>query len=122
MSFLRLAAAAGLAALLSSGCVIVADEDDRDYADHQKVEQHNRREIAQLPLGATLAEVQQRLGDPQFTEALASGSGEYRVLRYRTHRSHSDGDTSRDETTPLVFLDGKLYGIGEAAYAKAMAQ
>ena len=38
----------------------------------------------------------------------------------RTHRTHSDGDTTRDETTPLVFEDGKLVGIGERAAAEAM--
>lgn len=111
-------------ALLLSACVIkVADHHDGDsHSDHEQVELRNRREIAQLPLGMPLGEVQARLGEPEFTEAVPARQGEYRVLRYRTHRTHGDGDTTRDETTALVFQDGKLYGIGEAAYAKAMAQ
>lgn len=105
------------------GCVFAIGTDGDDYKkdSHTKTEERNRSLIGLLPLGSSLAEVQTQLGNPDFTEALRTKAGEYRVLRYRTQHLHSDGDTTRDETTALVFLDGKLTGIGDAAYAKAIA-
>jgi len=35
------------------------------------------------------------------------GDDEYRVLYYRTQRLHADGDTTKDETTPLIFKNEK---------------
>jgi hypothetical protein len=37
-------------------------------------------------------------------------------LFYRTQRKHSDGETTRDETTPLVFRDNRLIGWGDGVY------
>lgn len=116
---LLLALATGL-----GGCVfaIGGDGDDYQHKDaHTKTEERNRSLIGLLPLGSPLAEVQSQLGTADFSEALRGKEGEYRVLRYRTQHLHSDGDTTRDETTALVFLNGKLSGIGDAAYAKAIA-
>jgi hypothetical protein len=42
----------------------------------------------------------------------------YQVLYYRTHRTHSDGETTKDETTPLVFKDSALIGWGMDALAR----
>ncbi|MDB5968589.1 MAG: hypothetical protein JWQ90_1039 [Hydrocarboniphaga sp.] len=115
-----LALAAGL-----GGCVFAIGDGDGDNGYHKdahtKTEERNRSLIGLLPLGATLADVQVQLGTPDFSEALRGKDGEYRVLRYRTQHLHSDGDTTRDETTALVFLNGKLSGIGETAYAKLLA-
>ena len=113
-----------LAATLSlSGCVIaVGDHSDGDSSDYKKTETRNRTSIAQLALGTAIGEVQMQLGTPDFTDAFTTKAGEYRVLRYRTQHLHSDGKTTYDETTPLVFLDRKLVGIGEAAYGKAVAE
>ncbi|WP_279513250.1 DUF3192 domain-containing protein [Idiomarina aquatica] len=36
----------------------------------------------------------------------------------RTHRTHADGMTTRDECTPIVFIDDKLTGTGELALDK----
>lgn len=113
-----------VAAVSLSGCVIaVGNHDDDDQSSkYEKIEARNRSQIAQLVLGTPIGEVQALMGPPDFTDAFTSKAGEYRVLRYRTQRVHSDGDTTPDETTPLVFLDRKLSGIGEAAYAKATAE
>lgn len=111
-----------LAVTLSS-CVISV-RDDGDYDDRgdsvAKAEKRNREAIAALPLGQSIEQAQLQLGEPDFTEAFAGKGGEVRVLRYRTHRVHADGDTTKDETTPLIFVGGKLTGIGDAAYAKAL--
>jgi hypothetical protein len=112
-------------ALASSlgGCVFAIGDGDNGYHkdEHTKTEERNRNLIGLLPLGATLADVQTQLGVPDFSEALHGKAGDYRVLRYRTQHVHSDGDTTRDETTGLIFLNGKLDGIGETAYAKLQA-
>lgn len=111
-----------LAALMLNGCVlhIGRDGDDDQYDSVHAQEARNREAISSLALGSSLDQVRSQFGDPDFTEASLVDGHEIRVLRYRTHRTHSDGDTTRDETTPLVFEDGKLVGIGERAAAEAM--
>ena len=54
-----------------------------------------------------------RLGAPDFSEAFQHNDDNYRVLYYRTQHRHSDGDTTIDETTPLVFKNDHLIGWGE---------
>jgi hypothetical protein len=112
----RLLSAATLSCAVGvSGCVInITDEDG--YYGHRSAraeEQHNRDSISQLQLGTTVEHVRAQLGEPAFSEAWLDGNEEVRVLRYRTHRTKSDGDTTVDETTPLVFRAGRLVGIGE---------
>lgn len=113
-----------LAALMLNGCVLHigrdGDHDDDQYDSVHALETRNREAISRLALGSSLDQVRSQFGDPDFTEASLVDGQEIRVLRYRTHRTHSDGDTTRDETTPLVFEDGKLVGIGERAAAEAM--
>jgi hypothetical protein len=102
----------GVAAALS-GCVInITDEDARGW-NHETKELRNRDYISHLALGTPMESVRGTLGEPDFSEAWLEQGEEVRVLRYRTHRTHADGDTTVDETTPLVFKAGKLVGIGE---------
>lgn len=111
------------ATLLLSGCVVAIGDGDEHYDNGNHVDHRdarNREALASMPLGTSLSEVQQKLGDPDFTEAWESDGKEIRVLRYRTHRMHADGDTTRDETTPLLFRDNALVGIGDHAYAKLL--
>lgn len=63
----------------------------------------NRDIISKLSLGADRSSVVSRLGTPSQPEALVKEGDEYRVLYYRTQHRHSDGETSKDETTPLIF-------------------
>lgn len=110
------------APLVLGGCVIHvgADDDGRYVHSDSRKESRNRDAISRLALGTPLDQIFEQLGEPDFAEAMTVGGREMRVLRYRTHRARADGDTTRDETTPLVFSDGKLTGIGEAAAAQAM--
>lgn len=114
---LGMAAAAAL--LATSGCVLHVGGDGDYGGDHyskvERQESRNRAAISRLELGAGFDAVRAQLGEPDFTEAYMVGSTEIRILRYRTHRTRSDGDTTPDETTPLVFRGGALSGIGEAA-------
>ncbi|NQD37119.1 DUF3192 domain-containing protein [Permianibacter sp. IMCC34836] len=106
-----------------TGCVIAIGPDGFDTGDSvSRRDSKMREKIADLPLGQSTESVREKLGEPEFSEAFAGKDGEYRVWFYRTHRTKSDGDTSRDETTPLVFRDGKLVAFGEDAYRQALAR
>jgi hypothetical protein len=110
-----------LAALLAvglSGCVINVQDTDEDseYQKTRKVQQSNAAYINNLKLGATLPSVRASLGQPDFVETLRKDPAVYEVLFFRTHRIHSDGETTKDECTPLVFRDGVLIGFGDKAY------
>ncbi len=100
-----------------SGCVIVTDTDD-DWSvrgeSWQHRQQDNQAYIADLRLGAALEQVKLDLGRPDHSEGFESNGREVIVLRYRTQHRHSDGDTTFDETTPLVFVNGALAGWGES--------
>ena len=118
----RLAITSILATTLS-GCIIVGGDHDEfqrevSRSDWQDIEQNNRKAIANLTLGEQYAAIQGRLGEPSFSEAFQMGDSSYQVLYYRTHRSHSDGETTKDETTALVFNDKSLIGWGDEALAR----
>jgi len=110
--------AAALGLLMTSGCVLSIGgdgHDDNHYTSVRAQERNNRDYISTIAMGTPSSAVVTHLGTPDFTDVFTGKDGEYRILRYRTHRAESDGDTSRDETTPLVFLDGRLVGVGEEA-------
>ncbi len=54
-----------------------------------------------------------QLGTPNYSEAVARDGVAYRALRFRTLHRHSDGETTRNESTPLVFKDDVLIGWGD---------
>jgi hypothetical protein len=110
----------GLVALLSlaaTGCVYVNGENVGWDDDWQKEQRINRNEISKLEIGTTRGAVIERLGTPTDSEAFTHEGEEVRVLFYRTQRKHSDGETTRDETTPLVFKNDLLIGWGNQVYA-----
>ncbi|KFZ28474.1 hypothetical protein IDAT_09200 [Pseudidiomarina atlantica] len=108
-----------LAACLSlQGCIIVADGDgDYDYSssDYRKQEEQNRQWIAALDDNATTTHVREKMGTPNFADRVTVDGVRYDVFYYRTHRVEADGDTTKDECTPVVFKDGVLMGSGEIA-------
>ncbi|GLR70845.1 DUF3192 domain-containing protein [Agaribacter marinus] len=111
---------AGLASLfILQGCVISVNDDDHDrgnyYHSEKKREQKNKSYIATLSAGTDISLVKSALGTPDFSEMLMKEDKEYKVLFYRTQHVHSDGNTSKDECTPLVFNNGELVGYGDTA-------
>jgi len=112
-------ALAGLIAVSLSGCIIV-DGEFKDWGDEDwKSEQReNRSLISRLELDETRQRVIGKLGAPNFSEAFTKGDDQYRVLYYRTQHRHSDGDTTKDETTPLVFKNNLLIGWGHDMLAE----
>ena len=110
-----------MAALITaslSGCIVVNGEHGWAGSNDWKEEQQdNRAAIANLELGMQRSEVVEQLGTPNYSEAFTQDDVEYRVLRFRTRHRHSDGDTTPDETTPLVFKDDALIGWGDDVLA-----
>ena len=107
------------AVLLStlSGCVIVAGEHGWNDNNWQHQQQENRDIISDLELNSERSNIVSKLGVPSFSDAFVKGDDEYRVLYYRTQHTKSDGETTKDETTPLVFRNNKLIGWGSEVLA-----
>lgn len=103
-----------------TGCVIIDTDDGWDsYGSWKSRQEENRKTISNLELGTDRKVIVDRLGAPDFSEAFTSGEGQYRVLYYRTHHTESDGDTTKDETTPLIFKNNSLIGWGHEALVSA---
>lgn len=107
-----------------SACVInVGDKELGQSKEYWQVQQEkNRANLTKLSIGMTLDQVQTVMGVADFTEAHAEGEDESakvtQVLFYRTQWGKSDGKTTKDECTPVVFKNAKLVGWGETAYSK----
>lgn len=115
----------GLMAMSLSGCIIVSGEHEgfkKEFSssDWEAVERDNRAKIARLNLGESYDKVIASMGQANFSEAFSENGASYQVLYYRTHRLHSDGDTTKDETTPLLFKDKRLIGWGADALTRLL--
>jgi len=117
--------AARLAAILLSstalsGCVVAIGNDrfndDEQWEESQK---RNERYMSGSILGASMTAVQADLGEPNYRESFQREGDTFEILYYRTKHRHSDGRTTKDETTPMVFIDGKLVGYGATAIENA---
>lgn len=100
---MRYPLAAVAAAVFLSGCVIAVNPDDHKHLHGSKA----ALTMAQMPLGSSVDQTIEALGRPERVEVFQSEAGEYRILLYR----HGE----KDSLTPLVFLNGKLEGIGSTA-------
>jgi len=110
--------------MLLSGCVISIDEDHEDGysvssgANWQKYEAKNRQFIANLSPGVSKMSVVDKLGAADFNEMVSSNGDAVQVLYYRTQRVDDDGITTKNECTPLVFVNNELKGWGELSLSK----
>jgi outer membrane protein assembly factor BamE (lipoprotein component of BamABCDE complex) len=102
----------GLLLTTLGGCISINGShnwDDKNWKDTQET---NRKVISELDIGTERSNVLMRLGTPSFSEAFVKDEEEYSVLFYRTHHAKSDGETAKDETTPLIFKNDTLIGWG----------
>lgn len=110
------------AAFALSACTINIGSDEwdgeEDWRDRQA---YNERAVGNLELGRSLASVEAELGEPDFTDSFLRAGEKFTVLYFRTMHVHSDGRTTKDETTPLVFAGDQLVGWGTAAIDNATA-
>jgi hypothetical protein len=111
----------GALALSVAGCVIAVDTDHWKEEMHgwQDRQEHNLRATEQLTIGRTRDSVVAEMGQADFTEAFVRDGRTFDVLFYRTRLVAEDGRTTKDETTPLVFVDNALVGWGDSAIDKA---
>ncbi|HAY95719.1 DUF3192 domain-containing protein, partial [Shewanella sp.] len=58
----------------------------------------------------------QLLGKADFSEAKAVKETKLQVLFYRTHHEKSDGVTTKEECTPLIFENDQLIAWGQDTY------
>ena len=110
--------ALSLSVVLLTGCVVSVggNRGSGGEAAWQQAERENREAIARLANGMYIEDVRRKMGTPDFLESLTVDGVPHQVLFYRTHRVRADGQTTRDETTPLIFEDGFLIGWGEVAW------
>ena len=110
-----------------TGCIIVNSDDgaDADWISNydnnsswKKVQRVNKEKIAELEVGDNFKNVRAEMGTPDFNEAYVENGSKYQILFYRTNHRHSDGETTKDECTPLIFIDGVLTSWGNKAYKK----
>ena len=117
-SLLALLVALPLVSTLS-GCVISVKDGEVDHSfmsDSGDRSYENRKKIAQVQLGSSFVDMQEKLGVADFSETYTHNEQTVRVLYYRSQRKHKDGLTTKDECTYLEFIDGELTqtGNGEA--------
>lgn len=119
---LLLLASALSASLILGGCVIKIDDgyDSRNhqYSDWEKRQNINRQYITDLELNTSSDVVKLSLGAADFNEVFEVESDKVQILYYRTQRTEDDGITTKDECTPLVFVNGTLKGWGQSALSR----
>jgi hypothetical protein len=101
--------------------------DDPSHMQWNDREAFNRKYIAQLSQQpeADRQQVINRLGGPDITEAVKVQQDIYQLMYYRTRRAISDGITTKDECSPLLFKNQRLIAIEAQAieqYQQALKQ
>lgn len=88
-------------------------DDSPDKMQWEDREAYNRQFIAKLQLEQfTFEQAISELGSPDITEARKVNNDNFQVMFYRTQHVKSDGITTQDECTFLLFINGVLKEIG----------
>ena len=107
----------GLYALVAT-LVITFYKDDPQAMIWQDREAFNERYIRKLSIdeAVTLNSVLDYLGSPDLTYAKRNKDQVWQIVFYRTQHQTSDGITTMDECTGLLFKNGELFLWGPSAY------
>jgi hypothetical protein len=93
--------------------VVTFYDDSPDQMKWDDREAYNRQFIAKIKLDSfTFEQALTQLGSPDITEARTVDEVNYQVMFYRTQHVKSDGITTQDECTFLLFVNGTLKEIG----------
>ena len=92
--------------------------DEMDWEDRQA---YNKAMMNEVTIGQHITDIKSLFGKADFTEAKMSNEQSLQVLFYRTHHKTSDGETSKEECTPLLFKQGKLIAWGEDTYQQYLS-
>ena len=87
----------------------------RSWDDREDI---NRSYISGISLDEKLNKkmIIEKLGAPDISESKQSENGTVTVLFYRTQHIKSDGNTTVDECTALIFKNNQLIAWGQNAY------
>ncbi len=98
--------------------VLTFYEDDTDQMGWEDRQAFNKRFISTLSIDEKIdrSYVIQTLGSPDLTEAKRKDDITFQVMFYRTQHIQSDGITTKDECTPMLFENGSLIAWGDTAY------
>jgi hypothetical protein len=101
-----------------AGCVVAVGgkHEFDDNSSWKKAQRSNQEQVNQLTLGMSADSIRTLMGVPDFTESFNQDGVTVQVLFYRTHHVKSDGKTTKDECTPLIFKQNSLVGWGDKAY------
>jgi hypothetical protein len=79
-------------------------------------EAFNKQYVTKLKLDEfTFDQIIKDLGSPDITEAMKKNSDHFQLMFYRTQHVKSDGITTEDECTALLFKNNVLIAIGKSA-------
>ena len=93
--------------------VVVFYDDSPDKMKWDDREAYNRQFIAKIKIEEfTFEQALAQLGTPDITEAKKVASDSFQVMFFRTQHVKSDGITTQDECTFLLFINGILKEIG----------
>lgn len=93
--------------------VVLLYDDSPEKMVWEDRESYNRQFIAKVQLEQlTFEQIITELGSPDITEARKVGDDKFQVMFYRTQHIKSDGITTQDECTFLLFVNGILKEIG----------
>ncbi|QYK00436.1 DUF3192 domain-containing protein [Shewanella psychrotolerans] len=101
--------------------VVLVYEPTPDSMDWEDRQAYNKAKLTEITLGTPVDEVKTLLGRADFSEAKTINNDTLQVLFYRTHHIKSDGETTRDECTPLLFKNNKLIAWGQDTYQQYLA-
>src|SRR5690606_10358996 len=90
---------------------------DPENMSWQERETFNLKQIGRLNLRAPRDAVTRLLRSPDISEAQVPDRRDLLVLFYRPHHVKSEGITTRDECTPLLFEAAGLIACGAHAYS-----
>ena len=80
-------------------------------------EDYNRHFISKVQINKfNFEEALEELGSPDITETKRVNDDNFQVMFYRTHHVTSDGITTQEECTALLFKNNMLTATGKTAY------
>ncbi|NRB24951.1 DUF3192 domain-containing protein [Shewanella sp.] len=101
--------------------VVLVYEPSPDEMHWEDRQVYNNSQLTDITIGQSLSDIKLLMGKADFSEAKITGDVALQVLFYRTHHAQSDGVTTRDECTPLLFKDQKLIAWGSDTYDQYLA-
>ncbi|MFT5163084.1 MAG: hypothetical protein ACI9FJ_001666 [Alteromonadaceae bacterium] len=104
--------------ILFAGSIMLFYKDNPERMDLTERQEFNLKYLETLSLHDNTPQnaVIDYLGSPDITEAKAVKDKVYQVMFYRTRKITGDGITTKDECTPILFIDGVLIAWGDNAY------